>query len=121
MDIKNKCYIKIKPSFLEFSNLNIKRAINVLKYGAPTDYKDLCENVKVIDPNLACGGFEGGCYYLNAEKAISISTSNRSLSWTAAVMGHEVCHAMQFNEGRELNEPECYRKTDEILKKLVEL
>jgi len=109
------------PSLLEFNNLSIKRAINVLKYASPQDYQDLCEHVKVIDPNLACGGFEGGCYYLNNRQAISINTSNRSLSWTAAIIGHEVCHAIQHKEGRDLNEPECYRKTDEILRKIVEL
>ncbi len=76
IDTQNKCYINIKPSILELSNLNVKRAINVLKYASPDDYKNLCKNVKTIDPNIACGGFGGGCYYQTDTKTISISISS---------------------------------------------
>lgn len=122
IDFKDKCYIRINPSFLEFSNLSIKRAIKALKFASFDDYRALCENVKVIHPNVSCGGFQGGCYYPDETKSISITTSQRGLlSWTAGIIVHEVCHAKQHKEGRTFDETECYKETDRILKKLIEL
>jgi len=123
LDIKNHCYVIIKPSFLELSSQNIKQAIKVLKYAAPEEYKNFCGHVKAINPNFACGGFGGGCYYgANvAGKEIDVSTANNGyLGWTAAVVAHETCHAIQAQEKRDLNEPECYALGNEVLKKVID-
>lgn len=122
LDFKNKCYIKIKPSFLEFSSQNIKQAIKVLKFAVPEEYEKFCGRVKAINPNFACGGFGGGCYYgENLEKKeIDISTANSGyLGWTAAVIAHETCHAIQGQEKRAMNEDECYKIGNEVLKKVI--
>ena len=121
LDFQNDCCIKIRMSWLEWSNLSIKRALTTLKHGSPEDYKKVCEHVRVINPNYACGGFEGGCFYVGADPyEIHVSTSQRTLAWTIAVIVHETCHAIQFQEGRTLEERECYAADDRILKKLVE-
>ena len=122
VDFKNKCYIKIKPSILEFSSQNIKQAIKVLKLAVPEEYQKLCGHVNVINPNFACGGFGGGCYYgENLEKKeIDISTANSGyLGWTAAVIAHEACHAIQGQEKRAMSESECDKIGNEILKKVI--
>jgi len=122
LDFKNQCYIKIKPSFLEFSSQNIKQAIRVLKYAAPEEYGKFCGHIKSINPNFACGGFNGGCYYgENIEKKeIDVSTANSGyLGWTAAVIAHETCHAIQAQEKREMSEAECYQIGNEVLKKVI--
>ena len=63
VDYKNGCFVKIIPSVaMEFSNSNIKRSIEILKYGSPADYQNFCTYVDTIDANVDCGGFEGGCY-----------------------------------------------------------
>ncbi len=81
-DIPTDCYLRIKPSLLEFSNTNIKRAIKTLKHGSPDDYRKLCAYVDIIDPNISCGGFGGGCFYPSKKSArsIDISTSQRDPS-----------------------------------------
>lgn len=119
-DFENKCFIKIIPSStLEFSNLSVKRAINILRLGSPEDYKELCERVSTIDANTDCGGFEGGCY--RGGRKIAVSTSNRTISWTSAVIVHEVCHAKQANDARGFNEQECYAADGRLLKKIVQI
>ncbi len=121
LDFRNDCHIKIRMSWLEWSNLSIKRALITLKHGAPDDYKKVCEHVRVINPDYACGGFQGGCFYPGADPyEIHVSTSQRTLAWTVGVIVHETCHAIQFQEGRPMNERECYAADDMILKKLVE-
>lgn len=122
MDIKNGCYIKIMPAILEFSNTGIKKAIKVLKFGSPSDYRNLCKYVKIITPFISCGGFEGGCFMPDSPKTIYVSTTNRSLLNTTNVLVHETCHAMQFAKkgNKGLNEPECYAAGDRILQKLVQ-
>ena len=121
-DFKNNCYIKIKPSILEFSSQNIKQAIKVLKLAAPEEYGKFCGQVKAINPNFACGGLDGGCYYEdNLEKReIDISTANSGyLGWTAAVIAHETCHAIQAQEKRALSENECDKIGSAVLKKVI--
>lgn len=121
MDIKNGCYIKIKPAILEFSNTSIKKAIKILKHSSPPDYRDLCKYVKTITPFISCGGFEGGCFLQDTPKTIYVSTSNRSLLQTTNILVHETCHAMQFARGNQgLDESECYAAGDRILQKLVQ-
>lgn len=122
IDFSERCYIKLKPSLTELSSQNIKQAIKVLKYAVPGEYQKFCSHVKKINPNIACAGFNGGCYYqYNLEKKeIDVSTANSSnLGWTASVIAHETCHAIQHQEGRELSEDECYRKSSEILRATI--
>jgi len=122
LDFKNSCYIKIKPSILEFSSQNIKQAIKILKFSVPNEYEKFCGHVKTINPNFACGGFGGGCYYGDniEKKEIDISTANSGyLGWTAAIIAHETCHATQAQEKREMNENECYSIGNEVLKKVI--
>jgi hypothetical protein len=121
LDLRNDCHIKIRMSWLEWSNLSIKRALVTLKYGSPDDYKKVCKHVRVINPNYACGGFQGGCFYTGADpREIHVSTSQRTLAWTIGIIMHETCHAVQFQAGRQMDERECYAEDDRILKKLVE-
>jgi len=120
-DFSNSCYITIKPSFTELSNSNIKQAIKVLKLTSPDEYDKLCSNVKTINPNIACGGFGGGCFYHSYEKEISVSTSNNSyLGWTAAIIVHETCHVVQNKEGRAMSELECNTLGNNVLGKIVQ-
>lgn len=123
IDFENACYVILKPSITEFSNANIKRAIKTLKHGAPEDYQTFCTNVNTIDPNPSCGGFGGGCFHSSKSrtKTIDISTSQRDLAWTAAIIMHETCHAIQYSEGRNLNEEECYKVDDKTIKTLMQL
>jgi hypothetical protein len=123
VDISNGCFIKIKPSITEFSNLSMKKALKTLKYGAPQEYLKVCQHVDTINPNYGCGGFQGGCYYhyegVNP-KEIYVSTSYRSLSDAIAVIVHETCHAIQFQQGRPGIESECYAANDKVLKAIVQ-
>lgn len=120
IDLSNGCFIKIKPSIFELSTNNIKKAIKILKHATPDEYLKLCTHVKTINPNPSCGGFGGGCFYTRYNGQIEISTSNKSfLGQTAAIIVHETCHAIQHNEKRDLNEPECYGLDNEVLKSLI--
>jgi len=122
LDFENKCYIGLKPSIIEFSSQNIKQAIRVLKYAVPEEYEKFCGHVKAVNPNIACGGFGGGCYYGDnlAKREIDISTTHGGyLGWTAAVIAHETCHAIQAQAGKALNEDECYKIGNEVLKKVI--
>ena len=62
IDIKNGCFIKIRPAMTELSNTTIKKGIRYLKSNYPDEYVKVCNNVTTIDPNISCGGFGGGCY-----------------------------------------------------------
>ena len=126
-DAKYGCFIKIKPSILEFSAVNIKKGILVLKYSDIDNYKELCKRVNVINPNISCGGFGGGCYrktnFGNSEvsRQIDISTPHDGfLGLTAAIIAHEVCHVRQAQEIRSFSEKECYELDDKVLQKVVE-
>jgi len=126
-DSEYGCLIKIKPSIIEFSSSNVKKGILVLKYADIDNYKELCNRVDVINPNISCGGFGGGCYHVNdfesseASRQIDISTPHDGfLGLTAAIIAHEVCHARQAQEGMGLSEDECYELDDEVLQKVVE-
>lgn len=121
-DLANHCLLRLYPSFFEFSNLNIKRSLEILRYGSPDDYKTVCQSIKVINPNFSCGGFGGGCYsvYNSNPGTIDISTSQNDTLMTSAIIVHETCHAIQFKEKRALNEDECYHADEKTLKKLMQ-
>lgn len=123
IDFQNRCYILIKPSLLEFSSRNIQEGIRVLKYAVPIEYQKLCQYVDTINPNISCGGFEGGCYsaYEAHPGEIDVGTAHEQfLGWTAAVIAHETCHSQQFQEGRPFDEKECYEIDNYVLKTVVE-
>ena len=110
-DLSTGCLIKLKPSIIELSSANIKESIKILKIAVPDEYEKLCAHVDLINPNFSCGGTGGGCYVpgQTPQKEIDISTTNDGfLGWTAAVIAHEPCHAVQHEEGRPFNETECY-------------
>lgn len=120
VDIKNECFVKIIPSLsLELSNGNIKRSIRILKYGSSSDYQNFCKYVDTIDANVDCGGWEGGCF--RGGKKIAVSTSQSTVAWTAGVIVHETCHAIQGYEGRGLDEDECYAADDRLLRTIVQI
>jgi len=125
VDLGSRCRISISPSILEFNNLTVKRSIDILKYGSPSDYRDLCKYVGKINPNISCGGFGGGCFrnseFNKGGRTIDVSTANGSLLWTAAVIVHETCHARQLYEKRGFSETECYDAMDETLKRIVQI
>jgi hypothetical protein len=121
IDLENGCFIKFKVSLTEFSTGNIKESIKVLKYAEPEEYLKLCTHINKINPNLSCAGFGGGCFYNSKPGQIDMSTAHESfVGQTAAIVVHEVCHAIQHDEGRELSEDECYNHDNEIIKNLVE-
>lgn len=119
VDFDNKCIIRIYPSIFEFSTRNVIESIKVLKRTSPKDYQNLCQNINVIDTNVGCGGFEGGCYYEHKPGVIHVTTNDVTLTQTIAVMVHETCHAIQHHEGRPLEEQECYEEDQRILQELV--
>lgn len=114
IDLKNGCFIKIYPSFLEFSNTAMKDGLRYLKKNYFHDYQEVCKNVETIDPNIGCGGFGGGCYSSSQPKTIVISTTHGNSLNAAKVIIHETCHLLQLKSGRPLLEPECYAKDSVI-------
>lgn len=112
IDIRNSCYITIRPALIEFSNVTMKKGLQYLKDDFPNEYTKVCKNVSTINPNISCGGFGGGCYseYKGNPGVIDISTTYGKYKNAAKVIVHETCHAMQFNEGRPFDESECYKK-----------
>jgi hypothetical protein len=125
-DPGENCFITIKPAFLEFTNLDMKRALKALKFSSPDDYQKVCKNVSSVEPMIGCGGFGGGCFYNTERKGqnygkreITVSTAKDDLLTAMAVILHETCHAIQEKEGRELGEVECYMEDDRLLRKIV--
>lgn len=120
IDLSSGCFIKLLPSWdLNFNTPQIKKGLKVLKNALPDDYNNICQRIEIIDPNLDCGGFEGGCYWSGNPKRISVSTADESLSWIAAIIVHETCHSRQDFEKRGLNESECYTEGDRVLRSLA--
>jgi hypothetical protein len=123
IDLVGGCNISLKPSLLELSSMNIKESMKILKRAHPGEYQKLCENVHAINPNYACGGFGGGCYYPPGQgkdsDEIHISTARDSnLAWTAAVIAHETCHVIQDKEDRDFSENECYIVAHDVMTSL---
>ena len=119
------CFITIRPSYVDFNNATMNRALEILKYASPADYRNVCTHVGTINPNPSCGGFGGGCFWAHEAQrgghaTIDVSTENGALLWTVAVIVHETCHAMQFDQRRVMSQDECYRENDRILRTLVQ-
>jgi len=126
LDVANRCVITIRPSLVGYDNRVVKLALETLRHGSPEDYRKVCVHVGTINPNPACGGFGGGCFWHTAENrdraSIDVSTEH-GVIWTVGIIVHETCHAIQFHEGRPPNwnlEDECYKEDDRILRALVQ-
>ena len=125
IDVPNKCFVKILPSWIELSNSNIKRSIKIIKYGSPSDYKDFCAHVNTINPGVAilsCKGFVAGCFVGSKDqpKTIVVSTSKDSIAGTIEVIVHETCHSIQYAENRPFIEDECYATGGQSMERIVE-
>lgn len=116
-DPDNGCTIKVLPSF-QPSNWDFRQVLKLLKTTSRQDYEYLCTNVETINKDIACGGFDGGCYYTDRSKTLYIGNDQDNMAVTMAVIVHELCHARQYNEGRVLAEYECYAKGVEYLTNL---
>jgi hypothetical protein len=116
------CHIKINISLLEWNNLDIKSALGFISKKSPEDYKKVCTYVDTVSPDLPCGGSGGGCYHDDRPKEIVVSNlgHGKHAEWTAAVIVHETCHAIQKAEERTKGdrEKECYRASYKFLKKI---
>ena len=113
IDLRNGCFVTIRPALTELSNTTVKKGIKYLRKNFPKQYDDFCENVTSIDPNISCGGFGGGCYSASRRSnpsVIDISTTYGAVTNSAKVIIHETCHVIQFKEKRPFDEAECYAK-----------
>jgi hypothetical protein len=126
VDLASGCVIRIRPSLVGDDNRVVKQALATLRHGAPDDYRAVCAHVATINPNPACGGFGGGCFWHHegqrGRATIDVSTEH-GLIWTVGIIVHETCHARQFHEGRPPGfdlEHECYGEDDRILRSLVQ-
>lgn len=121
-DFGQGCHVKIRPPLLEMNSLDIKRAISLLKDRLPQDYGNFCRNVRIISPDMDCGGIGGGCFHPVTPDQISISTVYRlkesHTEFTASLIVHEVCHLLQWKKVNRLNEAECYAESCRVLKSL---
>jgi hypothetical protein len=124
LDFENDCYIELESglmSLLEFNHGNIKESLSALRYGAPDQYKIVCESIDVIKSDLGCGGWGGGCHYRESG-SITLSTTNSSfIGWTAGVITHETCHDRQVKEERDMSQDECYAVDHATMQELVEI
>ena len=117
-DFSNSCLIGFIPTFGP-SNVNTKTAIKLIKHSSPSDYNLVCKYVNVIDKNPSCGGFDGGCFHSDSPKKIYIGNDQDTLPFTAAIIIHETCHAIQNAEGRSITEDECYKKHHEFMENIT--
>lgn len=120
-DFSNNCHIKIKLSLLEWNNLRIKTALKFIRNNSPDYYRKVCSYVDVISPDLPCGGPGGGCFRTGNPKQIEISVQNHrdNPSFTAAMIIHETCHSIQYQDKNgALNESECYHEMNNFLGEL---
>jgi hypothetical protein len=114
------CTITIVPSVnLEFNNGIVIEGLRLLKKVSPQDYRNTCARVSTIQTGIGCGGFGGGCHYSNKPREIYVSSQRNDLAWTAAVLVHETCHALQNYEKREMTELECNQEDDRILRSIT--
>jgi len=116
--------ITLRPglmSLMEFSQGNVKTGIRALKYAEPTVYSSLCKNISTIRIDMGCGGWQGGCHYHKQGEITLSTTHSEFLGWTAAIIGHELCHDTQLREGRAFSEDECYAFDSAILHSLVDV
>jgi|GEM_PF-1867363 len=123
-DFFNGCHIKIQFSLLNWNNLEIKKAIQFIKRKQPDDYEKICRYVKNIDLYLPCSFSAAGCFRNNSPGTIGVYTyqhdENNDPSYTAAIIVHETCHAIQYDEGR-INgdrETECYREDQRFFREI---
>ena len=123
-DFTNGCHIKIQYSLLELNNLEIKSALNFIREKSPKDYEKVCRYVKKIDLYLPCSSSNAGCFWDSDPQQIGVYTlkrdRNNDPSFTASVIYHETCHAIQVAENRTNGEreTECYRESYRFLREV---
>jgi hypothetical protein len=110
IDFSKGCYIFISPSLnFEFSNAGVKRALTIIRKISPDNYEKVCQRVSIINTNISCGGWEGGCFQPNETRTIYVSAPARNVTWVAEVIAHETCHTIQQLEHRIFDEQECHK------------
>jgi len=120
-DFSNNCHIKIKLSLLEWNNLRIKKALKFTRDNSPNYYHKVCSHIDIISPDLPCGGAGGGCFRVENPRQIEISVENHrdNSSLTAAMIIHETCHSIQYQDKNgALSESECYHEMNNFLQEL---
>src|SRR5689334_9250624 len=63
LDAGHRCVIVIRPSLVGSDNSTVELALETLRRGSPDDDEKVCVHVGTINPNPACGGFGGGCFW----------------------------------------------------------
>jgi hypothetical protein len=124
IDFARSCTIRLRPglmSLTEFNHGNIKRGIRLLKHAEPDIYKTLCDNIDVIESDFSCGGWQGGCHYGIVGEITLSTTRDEFIGWTAAIIGHELCHDSQLRAGNAMDEGECYQYDHDILRSVVDV
>jgi hypothetical protein len=106
IDSEYNCTIFTVPFILP-TNISTKEVLKFLKQTDKEEYKDVCTKVKKINKYPACGGLDGGCYYLKNNGTIFIGNDQGNIALASAVVIHEKCHLEQHIEGRGLSESEC--------------
>lgn len=122
VDLANRCVIAITPAIFEWNGGDIKNALGALRYGSPEDYRRVCSIITTINPNLAATGLNGGHYIAGETPSSTITVGSAHgafIGWTAAVIVHETCHALQHREHRPFDETECYAAGDRTLQTIV--
>jgi hypothetical protein len=116
IDIRSGCKVAIYPSWVQFNNHTVIKAIDFLKERYPENYAQFCKNVRTIDPNpvLDCGGIGGGCFLSKTSDTIYIGTYSDQLVMTAAVIAHETCHVEEYKRTGKTSEIECTKISDAI-------
>jgi hypothetical protein len=123
-DFSNNCHINIQFSLINWNNLEIKRAIKFIKHKQPADYQKVCRYVDNIELYLPCDFSYGGCFRDSKPGSIGIYSmkrdENNDPSYTAAIIVHETCHAIQRAENRTSGdrETECYNEHERFLREI---
>lgn len=119
-DFFSGCHIRIQPSILEWNNLEIKRALKLIKQESPEDYREVCKYVDLVSPDLPCGGAGGGCFHDVRPKTIEISTlGHRGNSpITASIIVHETCHSRQKENKKPYTEDDCNAEMNLFLNRI---
>ena len=119
IDYKNKCFIKVVPSALMPGNLKTPQALKFLKETSTSDYLTVCKNVKTINKNPSCGGFDGGCYNQRSLNTIYLGNDQGNIAIAAALIVHETCHVTQGLEKKSFDEQECQETAKKYLNPVV--
>ena len=115
MDLSSGCFIFTIPTYLP-TNVSTKKHI---KFASPDDYNTLCSDIRVINKNISCGGFDGGCYEKRKPNTIFLGNDQDNLGLSSAIVIHELCHRQQAKDSKSFSELECYKRGGEFLEDIV--